>query len=164
MNTNANMNGSIHHIAVIINNCFGWIGPLINHANSTETVTVVGYNRKKTHPCWSRFSQFGVVYPSFALCDPGSNPGPDLCTFMVLSLYLNVWIFPIWGFLFSLFSHIIVTRCKSKLHDQLWRKIMLVLNFMELYVLKTLDNIGYCQRLVFSPDVSHHMHEITNLW
>ena len=29
--------------------------------------------------------------------------------------------------------------------------------------LKTLDTIGNCQRLVFTVDVSKHMHKITNL-
>ena len=32
------------------------------------------------------------------------------------------------------------------------------------FVLKTLDTIGNCQRLVFAVGVSRHMHKITNLW
>ena len=35
---------------------------------------------------------------------------------------------------------------------------------VEISLLKTLDTIGNCQRLVFSLAVSHHKHKITNIW
>ena len=37
--------------------------------------------------------------------------------------------------------------------------------FIYLFIyLKTVATIGNCQRPVFSPGVSQHMHKITNLW
>ena len=32
------------------------------------------------------------------------------------------------------------------------------------YILKTLDTIGNCQRIFFTVGVSQHMHKITNMW
>ena len=37
-------------------------------------------------------------------------------------------------------------------------------HLLESPLLKTLDTIGDCQKPVFSIDVAHHMHKLTNLW
>ena len=69
----------------------------------------------------------------------------------------------VWHFNKSNDNDLCVGYIKINLESLNWMFVLITLCLSPVW-LKTLDNIGNCQRPVFLLGVSQHMHKITNLW